>query len=65
MNLLQSDARRHHNILHSGSVLNGSLGIGVKRLDKDAATPVCQSRTHKCARIFNRQQASLETDASG
>jgi hypothetical protein len=43
VNLLQRDARGHHNVFHLGSVLNGSLRIGVKRLDKDAAIPACQS----------------------
>jgi hypothetical protein len=65
VNLFQGDARGHHNIFHAGSVLNSHIGIEVKRLDKDAATPVCQSRTYESARIANRQQSSLETHSSG
>jgi hypothetical protein len=65
VNLFQSDARGHHDSFHVGSVLNSHRRIEVKRLDKDAATPVCQSRTYERARIVNRQQSSLETDPSG
>jgi len=32
VNLLQRDARGHHNAFHLGSVLNSSIRIGVKRL---------------------------------
>ena len=41
------------------------LRIGVKRLDKDAATPSCQSETDKSSRILNAQQSGLNADASG
>jgi hypothetical protein len=39
--------------------------IRIKRLDKDASTPACQAGTHESSRIFNAQQSSLDTDASG
>jgi hypothetical protein len=44
---------------------NSSVGIGVKRLDKNAATPACQAGTHESSCIFNAQQSSLDSDASG
>lgn len=65
VDLLQRDARRHHNVFHFGSVLNSSVRIGVKRFDKDAATPACQAGKHESSRIFNAQQSCLDTDASG
>jgi hypothetical protein len=65
VNLLQRDARGHHNVFHLGSVLNSSVRIGVKRLDKHAATPACQSGKHESSRIINAQQSSLDTDAPG
>jgi hypothetical protein len=65
VNLLQGDARGHDNVFHLGSVLNGGVRISVKRLDKDAATPACQSGKHESSRIINTQQSSLDTDASG
>jgi hypothetical protein len=55
VNLLQRDARGYDNLFHPGSVLNSSVGIGVKRLDKDAATPGCQAGTHERSRIFSAQ----------
>jgi len=65
VNLWQGDARGHHIIFHACSVTDSRPGVGVKRLDKDAATPVRQSRTHEGARIGERQQSSLNTDAAG
>ena len=65
VNLLQRDARGHHDVFHLGSVLNSRVRIGVKRLDKDAATPARQAGTHERSRIFNAQQSSLDTNASG
>src|SRR5712692_1591849 len=65
VNLLQRDARGHHNVFHLGSVLNRSVRIGVKRLDKDTATPACQSGQHESSRILHAQQSSLDTDAPG
>jgi len=65
VNLLQRDARGRHDVFHLGSVPHSSVGSGVKRLDKDAATPARQSGTHESSRIFNAQQSSLDTDASG
>src|SRR5689334_11712285 len=65
VNLLHRDARRHHNVFHLRSVLNSSVRLGVKRLDKDTATPPCQSGTHERSRIFDGQQSSLDTDAPG
>jgi hypothetical protein len=53
VNLLQRDARGHHNVFHLGSVLNSSLRIGVKRLDEDAATSACQSGKHESSRIIS------------
>jgi hypothetical protein len=41
VNLLQRNARGHHDIFHLGCMLNSSVRIGVKRFDKDAATPAC------------------------
>jgi len=52
MNLLQRDDRGHHNVFHLGSVLNSSVRISVKRLDKGSC-------------IINAQQSSLDTDAPG
>jgi hypothetical protein len=65
VNLRQRDARGRHNALHPGGVLNSRVRIGVKRLDEDASTPACQAGTHESSRIFNAQQTSLDTDASG
>jgi|SRR5215469_8043093 hypothetical protein len=65
VDLLQRDARGHHYVFHLGSVLNSIVRIGVKRLDEDAATPACQAGKHERSRIFNAQQSSLDTDASG
>jgi hypothetical protein len=65
VNLLQCDARVYHNFFHPGSVLDGSVRIGVKRLDKETATPARQSGQHECARIVNGQQPSLDANASG
>ena len=65
VNLLERDARRHHNVFHLGSVQNSSVRIGVKRLDKDAATPACQSGKRVGSRIIPAQQSSLDTDAPG
>jgi len=64
VNLLQRNARGHHNVFHLGCVLNCSARIGVKRLDKDAPAPACQAGTHESSCIFNAQQSSLDTDAS-
>ncbi len=65
VNLLQRDARSHHNLFHLSSVLNSSVRVGVKRLDKNAATPAGQSGNHESSRIINAQQSGLDTDASG
>jgi hypothetical protein len=65
VNLLQRNARGHHNIFHRGSMLNSSVRIGVKRLDKHAATSVCQSRKHESSGILSAQQSGLDTNASG
>ena len=65
VNLLQSDARGHHNVFHLGRLLNSRLRIGIQRLDKDAPTSACQARTHERSRIFRTQQSSLDTNASG
>jgi len=65
VNLLQRDTRRRNDVFHPGRVLNSRVRIGVKRLDKDAATPACQSGTHERLRIFARQQSRLDTDAPG
>jgi hypothetical protein len=65
VNLFNADARGHHDIFHSGSVLDSHRGIEIKRLDKDATAPLRQSRTHEGARIVSRQQTSLEAGASG
>ena len=64
VNLLQRDTRGRHNVFHPGRVLNSRVRIGVKRLDKDAATSACQAGTHEGSRTFNAQQSSLDTDAS-
>jgi hypothetical protein len=64
VNLLQRNARGHHNIFHPVSVLNSSLRIGVKRLDKHAATSVCQSRKHESSGIVNAQQSGFDTNTS-
>jgi hypothetical protein len=65
VNLRQRDARGYHKVFHLGSVLNSSVRIRIERLDKDASTPACQAGTHESSRIFNAQQSSLDTDASG
>ncbi len=65
VNLLDRDARGHDNVFHFFSVLKSSVRIGVKRLDKDAATPACQAGKHESSRIFNAQQSSLDADAPG
>ena len=65
VNLLQRDTRGRHNVFHLAGVLNSSVRIGVKRLDKDAATAACQAGTHESSRIFSAQQSSLDTDAPG
>jgi len=62
VNLLQRDARGHNNFFHLGSVLDSSVKIGIKRLDKDAATLACQSGKYKGSRIIHTQQSSLDTD---
>ena len=59
MNLLKLDARAHHDVLHSGGMLNGNIQILVKRLNQDATTPVCQSGTHESSRVLSGQQSSL------
>ena len=64
VNLLQRDALGRNDIFHPGRVLNSRVRIGVKRLDKDAATAACQAGTHEGSRTFNAQQSSLDTDAS-
>jgi hypothetical protein len=64
VDLLQCDTRGRHNVFHLAGVLNSSVSIGVKRLDKYAATAVCQTGAHESSRIFNAQQSSLDTDAS-
>jgi hypothetical protein len=46
-------------------VLNSGVRIGVKRLDEDTPTSACQAGTHEGSRIFNAQQPSLDTNASG
>jgi hypothetical protein len=65
VNLLERDARGHHDVLHRGSTLNSRVRILVKRLDKDAPTPARQARTHESSRIFNAEQSSLDGNASG
>ena len=65
VNLFQLDARGHHDVFHCGGLLNSRVRIGVKRLDKDAATPTRQAGTHERSRIFHAQQSSLDTNASG
>jgi hypothetical protein len=53
VNLLERDACGQHNVFHLGRVPNGSIRIGVKRLDKDTATPAGQSGTNESSRIIN------------
>jgi len=65
VNLLEGDACGHHNLFHCGSVMNSGGRIGVKRFDKNAATPARQSGNREGPRIMNAQQSSLDTDASG
>jgi hypothetical protein len=65
VNLLQRDARGHDNVFHLGSVVHSNVRIGVKRLDKDAATPACQSGIHERSRIVTGQQSRFDTDAAG
>jgi hypothetical protein len=65
VNLLQSDARGYHDVFHLRSVLNSSVGIGVKRLDEDAPTSACQAGMHERSRVFSAQQPGLDTYASG
>jgi len=65
VNLLQPDARRHHDVLHRGSVLDSNVRIGVKRLDENTPTSASQTGTHERSRIFNAQQSSLNTNGSG
>ena len=65
VNLLQRDPRGHHNVFHLGSMPNSNVRIGFQWLDKDAATPACQSGKHKSSRIINAQQSSLDTDSPG
>jgi len=65
VNLLQRDVRAYHDVFHLGSLLNSRVRIVVKRLDKDAPEPARQAGTHESSRIFNAQQSSLDTDASG
>jgi hypothetical protein len=65
VNLRQRDAGRYHDAFHPGSVLNSRVRIGIKRLDKNASTPIRQAGTDESSRIFNAQQSSLDTDASG
>jgi hypothetical protein len=65
VHLRQRDARGEHDVFHPGSVLHGRVRVDVKRLDQDASTPACQAGTHERSRIFNAQQSSLDTDASG
>jgi hypothetical protein len=64
VDLLQRDTRGCNNVFHPGGVLNSNVGIGVERLDKDAAATACQTGTHERSRIFNAQQSSLDSDAS-
>jgi len=64
-NLLQRDACRHDNVFYRGSMVNSNFRIDVKRLDKDATTPACQSGQHESSRITNAQQSSLDTNAPG
>ena len=64
VNLLQRDTRGRHDVFHLAGVLNSRVRIGVKRLDKDAATSACQAGTHEGSRTFKVQQSSLDTDAS-
>src|SRR5690242_12244498 len=59
VDLLQRDTRGCNNVFHPGGVLNSNVGIGVERLDKDAAAAACQAGTHEGSRIFNAQQSSL------
>ena len=65
VHLLQRDARGRHDVFHPGSVPNSRVRIGVKRLDEDAPTPVCQPGTNERSRIFKAQQSSLDADAPG
>ena len=65
VNLLQRDARGRNDVFHLGRVLNSRVRIGVKRLDKDAATPACQSGAYERSRIIAAQQSRLDPDASG
>jgi hypothetical protein len=64
VNLIQRDARGHHDIFHPGSVLNSRIRFGVKRLDQHAPTSARQAGTHESSRIVNAQQAGLDRDAS-
>lgn len=64
MNLLQRDARSHHNLFHHSSSLNCHAGIGVKRLNQNAATPALQSGPHESSCIPHAQQSSLNRDAA-
>jgi len=53
VNLLERDARGHHNVLHLGGMLHSSVSILVQWLDQDAAAPAGQAGTHESSRIFN------------
>jgi len=64
VNLLKLDACAHHNVLHIGGMLNSSIVIFVQRLNQDAVTALCQSRTHEAFRVLSGQQSSLYTHSS-
>jgi hypothetical protein len=64
VDLVDRDARRHHNVFHFASVLESYTRIVVKGLDQDAATPACQAGNDESVRIFRAQQSSLDPDSS-
>ena len=43
---------------------DATIELNIQRLDEDAATPLCQSGTHKSPRIINAQQSGLNTHTS-
>ncbi len=63
--LLQGDSRRKHNVFHGFRVENRCAGVGVERLDQDAATPWRQSGTDEGMRVVNAEESGFDTDASG
>ena len=65
VDLLEGDARGHHDVFHLGRLLNSRLRILIQRFDKDAPTSVRQARTHESSRVFSAQQSSLDANASG